>query len=372
MLSRGVPVETPFNVEFSRRPVVGYSSGGTKYTRWVTDGLPQLGKYSHLLKTPFFLYRNAEDARAGANSGGTGFLLGVALDEDKSYFIAYAITNWHVAVQLGFSTIRINCREGAPDIFEFDPAEWFFNAGSHDIAAVPIKLDGKKHDAAILQAPGYLLSQDFVEEHEVGPGDDVFMIGRFVDYDGVEVNKPAMRFGNISVMEARVRQDTGCDEPSILVDMHSRTGFSGSPVFVYRTTGSMFAEKGEFVMGHTMKLLGIHWGQFPEMWEIKKGVTKTQASDSALVTEGDYVKGFSGMTCVCPAWAIWDLLNKPELAKMRETQGQIIAANAASLPAESDVSEAAKAPPTTECNPDHREDFNSLLDAAVAGKKQGQ
>src|SRR5258707_1186988 len=65
-------------------------------------------------------------------------------------------------------------------------------------------------------------------------GDDTFMIGLFLDHAGVTTNVPSARFGNISMLpnpRATIRQSTGYDGVSYVVDMHSRTGFSGSPVF---------------------------------------------------------------------------------------------------------------------------------------------
>src|SRR5205823_82762 len=66
-------------------------------------------------------------------------------------------------------------------------------------------------------------------------------IGLFVDHDGVTTNVPSARFGNISMLpnkNATIEQPTNYRGESYVVDMHSRTGFSGSPVFVYRTFGS--------------------------------------------------------------------------------------------------------------------------------------
>lgn len=48
-----------------------------------------------------------------------------------------------------------------------------------------------------------------LEKHRIGIGDDVAMIGRFVDHDGGETNQPAARFGNISVMPTPIAQPTG-------------------------------------------------------------------------------------------------------------------------------------------------------------------
>lgn len=158
-----------------------------------------------------------------------------------------------------------------------------------------------------------------IERYEIGPGDDVFMIGRFVDHDGSQTNVPAMRFGHISIIGAPVRQPTGYGGTSTILDMNSRTGFSGSPVFVYRTHGSIFAAPNTIVSGgHLLKLLGIHWGQFPERWELRNGAgaAATGANDTLRV-DGSYVHGLSGMTCAAPASDILRVLNSPSLVAQR-------------------------------------------------------
>ena len=363
-----IPAIDPTQISFNKAPVLRYSSRGTPYTRWVSFGMPQLGQYSYLLDVPVFLYRNADDARAGVDSGGTGFFVSVQSKTRRDKCYVYVVTNWHVVCPNGCSTIRVNCKNGEPDIFEHDPAEWFFLPKFHDIAVIPIRLDGNKHQAAALNGETYIVTPDYVEAEKIGPGDDVFMIGRFIDYDGVEVNRPAMRFGNISIIDAPVKQLTGYSGQSIVVDMHSRTGHSGSPVFVYRTAGSLFAEKGQWVTGHTMKLLGIHWGQFPELWELKEGV-KEPESEAALITEGKYVKGLSGMTCVCPAWAILEVLNMPRLREIRERNDRQLEKQPGALPAEGEVTISNGELPTKDENPRHREDFSRLLDAAAKGPK---
>jgi hypothetical protein len=64
-------------------------------------------------------------------------------------------------------------------------------------------------------------------------------------------------------------------------------------------------------------LLGLQWGQFPERWELsaKPALIKSEA---ALITEGEYVRGFSGMSCVVPATDIINLLDHPDLKGPRD------------------------------------------------------
>jgi hypothetical protein len=289
--------------------------------------MPYLGQYQYLLKSVFFLYESAADAKVGAKFGGTGVIVAVHSEQwgdQRSYY--YGVTNWHVAVSGGKSVVRLNCKEGPPDVLEFDPGQWYFKPAFHDIAVIPLELDDR-HDVSFLGPSIFRRSRldvpvSAVARPEITPGEDVFMIGRFVDYDGIETNEPAMRFGNISILRAPIKQWTNYMGPSIIVDMHSRTGFSGSPVFVYRTAGSIFSrETGPFLShagsGHMIYLLGLHWGQFSEWWELGSARDARKAENSSTITNGKYVKGLSGMTCVIPAEAIWEVLDMPDLTKMR-------------------------------------------------------
>lgn len=279
--------------------------------------MPQLGQYQYLLDTVFFLYPDEEHALKGEQAGGTGFLVAVPSDENPfNFHHLYAITNWHVAVQGGSSVLRLNGKAGSPIIIPTEPHEWEFIPNSHDIAALQISLDVNQVKAEALIASSFCLAEGELPLLEINAGEDVFTLGRFVDYDGTEANSPAMRFGNISIMRARVKQPTGFAGDSIVVDMHSRTGFSGSPVFVYRTSGSIFpAEDTLLVKGHMMRLLGILWGQFPEDWDIVDG--PAQAQEQNAVLDGKRVRGWSGMSLVSPSWAITELLNVPALVAQR-------------------------------------------------------
>jgi hypothetical protein len=234
----------------------------------------------------------------------------------------HGVTNWHVACR-GSSVIRVNTKDGKAQAFDYGPDQWHFKPGGPDIAiSPPLRLDPNIHRVEAL-GPDFFLTKEEEANLEIDAADDVFMLGRFINYDGVETNKPAFRFGHISITNANILQKTGFAGRSIVVDMHSRTGFSGSPVFVYRTPGAIFARKDTLMGGgHIHKLLGIHWGQFPELWELDSGKGRVaDAEQSAhLVLDGKYVRGLSGMTCVCPTEAILELLQAPQLQHMREHQ----------------------------------------------------
>lgn len=357
---------------FERVPVTAYSSRGNPYIRWLPLRMPKLGKYQRLLKTVFFLYADKAHALAGEGYGATGFIALVPLKERPDLYHWVGVTNWHAAVRDGFSTVRINRKDGGVDIFEHSPEEWLFIPGRNDIAVIPLSLNRFVHDARGIGPSMFLTKPVNAKQRDpVDVGDDVFMAGRFIDYDGVEINKPSVRFGNISIMYAAVRQSTGYTGESIVIDMHSRTGFSGGPVFVYRTSGSHFGEipdgdieNAEMWVGHMMYFLGVHWGQFPEDWELSNRAKAEEAKrDPSLITEGKYVRGMSGMTCVLPPDAIMEALEMPELRKqLADREKQILQQEPKGAPT------AESTGLTPDENPQHREDFTRLLDAAA--KKQ--
>jgi hypothetical protein len=299
----------------------------------------------------------------------------------------YGVTNWHVACRDGFSVIRLNTRDGGIDVLEFDPAEWEFLPGRYDIAVIPLTVDKTVHRFSSVGT--YMFCHEPLQPgfpHNIGVGEDAFMVGLFVDHDDLTTNVPSARFGHVSMLpneRATIKQPTGYDGISYVLDMHSRTGFSGSPVFVYRTFGGDLTQGGlgqgypinkleihNNRVGHSgrievsgtlkdspmFKLLGIHWAQFPERWELASP-SKIAESRRHLITEGAYVEGMSGMTCVIPAWQIKEVLDMPKLKAQRDA--------AFEEKKHSGPKAESASPAATEANPTHREDFTRLLTAAV-------
>jgi hypothetical protein len=274
-----------------------------------------------------YLYKDRADAEEGKKFGGTGFLVLFPSEmfPDRAFYF-YAASNWHVVCRDGFSTIRINTIDGT-DIVEFDPAEWHF-LPEYDIAVIPMPMNVERHRAAMIPTKAFVIRDFFkinskassVQPAALGVGSDVFMIGRFIDHDGGQTNRPAARFGSISVLPAPIIQpnENKTQADSFCIDMHSRTGHSGSPVFVYRTAAAEWmTSEIDPQPGNYFGLLGIHWGQFPEDMEIKDK-KQLEGETTSLILDGKYVKGLSGMTCVLPAWIILEVLNMPKLKKLRE------------------------------------------------------
>ncbi|MEO7546999.1 MAG: serine protease, partial [Ramlibacter sp.] len=262
--------------------------------------------HDSMLDSTFFLYPNKNAAKKGEKSGGSGFFVACPSDvwpDDVTYL--YAVTNWHVAVRDGCSVIRLNTTDGKTDLFELDPSDWEFDPQGDDLAVIFLQVDESIHKTSPVPIGVIKGQREFMANNwaPLGVGDDVFMLGRFVDIDSSESNFPTARFGNVSAMSVELKQATGVIRPSILVDMHSRTGYSGSPVFVYRTPGTniaQFMEMGSYDFGKSLlMLLGVHFGQFDER------------------DRNDNVIGQSAMSGVVPATQILELLQKEKFIKMR-------------------------------------------------------
>ncbi|MGO9621154.1 MAG: hypothetical protein ACLPT6_07090 [Desulfobaccales bacterium] len=324
-----------------------------------------------LLNCAFYLYDNKTNAMSGKNYGGTGFL--VAIPSERFPHIAsyvYGVTNWHIALDQGCSVIRINKLDGTPHIYDFEPSQWEWFPNKDDIAISPLLsgLDLNIHAIKAVHIKAFV-TEKVIKENEIDIGDDVFMIGRFIDHDGGPTNAPAARFGHISVMPSPIIQPTGYMGKSYCIDLNSRGGYSGSPVFVYRTPGGNLDET--FRTGKPfsrvlsfLNLLGIHWGQFEERYPIVS--YKQLALQQSIIKEGEYAKGLSGMTCVIPADRILELLNIQKLKDKRIEEDALLETHfqETGYPPEPE-----SAIPNTE-NPQHKEDFTSLVSAAVKTKLQ--
>jgi hypothetical protein len=377
------------DLDFDEVPVTKRTTRGVPYRQWVRVGMPRIPP--DVIDTVFFLYESVEDAEAGRNPGGTGFIVQDHIPRRPFWHTPnvtrhyYAITNWHVAVSGVESppcpVIRLNTKDGTPDIVELGVDQWEFLPGKYDVAVTELnQLTHNVHRYSSIST-GMFLSETASPDVIGAVGDDVFMLGLFVDHDGVTTNVPSARFGNISMMpseKAKIEQETGYSGISYIVDMHSRSGFSGSPVFVYRTFGSdledregfrfleiemdSFRPKGGRIKTEAiLQFLGIHWAQFPEEWELRDEKRIAQGSKRRhLVRDGQFIRGMSGMTCVIPAWQVLEVLDMPKLkARREEDRKKKLNARRTSPVAER------SAHPASDANPNHREDFNSLVGAAA-------
>lgn len=335
------------------------------------------------LQTVFYLFRR--NPKTGKVEGPCGS--GVIVSRESNHAPGdhfYAVTSQH-AIQKGVTIIRVNGLDANDrphgsnaephHWIDRDPSEWQWISGGDDIAVLDITDDlealGISPRETIFTTWAIpetdFVTREFIRDVRLGPGDDGFMLGLFQPQFGGEKNRPAARFGNVSLLADRhspIEQGHRIYRPSHVFDMHSRPGFSGSPVFVYRTPANALTgikSNGSWTMDTNknifLKLLGIHSGQFPELVTLEKA---EMYAEPQPILDGDKVDIPSSMTIVCPASEISRILDMPKLTERRNAR-DIERRKKRGPRIKAEVIEAVLAPD----NPDHKEDFTSLLNAAA-------
>ena len=200
--------------------------------------------------------------------------------------------------------------------YDFPQNSWCIH-GEHDLAvhALPVNLLTHQYSIALLSLD-MLVTRSQVLSSQIGPGDDLFYVGRFMDHAGKFKNMPSVRFGSISMLpddnepidvrtDKRNRQQVG-----FLVEARSRSGYSGSPVFMYY--GKHSEEHGIVIMDvKNIRLLGVDWGHLPERVQLKD-------PDGYFDGAKRFVEVHAGMMGVVPAWFLREFIETaPELIEQR-------------------------------------------------------
>lgn len=298
-----------------------------------------------------FLFRTEAEARARSNKGGSSFFIGKTIEgseetERGRCYVPYLVSNRHVVWNAGASFASLNRRDGnPPDVIEIDQLDWHVHPRGDDVAITCMwdRFDIAIHKVTFI--PDYwFLTEPFLQEAHVGVGDEVFMIGRFVNHQGAIHNKPAVRFGSISMMvEPLWNSAVSKDQDSFAVEMRSRTGFSGAPVCMYRTVATTLTDVPQ-AHKDFHKLLGVNWGYVLDENR-----------------ENTWLNG------VAPAWKITETLEGvPALKKKHEDLSEEFHRRFKKRGA---TQTAAVSDDDLESDASHRERFNRLLSAATKSPK---
>jgi hypothetical protein len=309
---------------------------------------------------------------SGTEYGGTGFLLADRFDDQRHF--TFLVTARHVARALekyddtGF-VIRLNRRDGGSEPIEVQKVDWFYHPDeSVDLAVAHWAVDWRRFEVTYYEVGES--GHGIAPRTEVMCGDLVSIVGLFRLHAGSKRNVPFVHTGHVAVLpDASERvpirdrtTDKIIEAEVYLVEAQTLDGLSGSPVF-YHSTGTLenfpHPKNGvPLVYTSRVKLLGIYTGS----WDGEPGVIL--AADRNL--RGNK-RVPVGMGTVVPVEKLLELIREhPEVKKQREEAIQELLSQRA---ASSDS--ALSAPPATGANPQHREDFTSLLNAAARKRPQG-
>ena len=267
------------------------------------------------LNCSVYLYPSAESARDGANAGGSGFLIGLSTGVED-YEHVYVVTNKHV-IDGGNHTLRLNTPHGGFDTLDSKPDDWTV-ATDDDLAVLGLDVSerflwDRIHESQFAKEEDFRVRTGAFDT-PFGHGDDVIFIGRLISHDGKVRNRPAVRFGNISMLPDAadpVAMPFG-GQVAFLVDCRSLPGASGSAAIAYlasaRPGGVSLIGAGRGI------LLGIDCGHLPRWATVYEGDRSTKT--------GQLVEMNSGISVVIPAWRLRGLLDTDPLVSARKSDEQ--------------------------------------------------
>jgi hypothetical protein len=264
-----------------------------------------------LLQAVVYVYPSAASAMDGRAAGGTGFFVDLR-SQISGQASRYVITNRHVA-QGESRFLRINTSDGGTDVLEIPALAWVGHPDGDDIAAAGVSAIGPEWAISALDFDSLAVTTPRMEELNMGVGDEVFMLGRFISHGGIRQNQPLARFGNIAMMPGEgVLDGRQMRVEAFLVEMRSLSGFSGSPVFVYmgpatyRGDGRMMPFYSE-----TIGLMGIDTGHKLMTSTIIDRTTGQQVDPNWTVEHN------TGISIVAPVWKIREVLEEDQFRKSR-------------------------------------------------------
>jgi hypothetical protein len=254
---------------------------------------------------------------------GTGFFLGVPIGNPESpKHVSVVITALHVITDIEGAGqtpnkiyLRVNTKEGGVEHVYIPPENWIrpgiddqIKNGKVDAAVCWFPGNNSptgKYDYLLMPASNEIAFRQFLDDEDIGVGDDVFFTGLFTYHAGTERNEPIVRSGMIAAMAETISTMYG-PQHAFLVESRSMGGFSGSPVFV--TPGLMrFDEEGKLKLRPTFGssyLIGVisgHWdapedvqimGGLAERTSLNMGVAKVTAMEKVFPLIAECIEKF--------------------------------------------------------------------------------
>jgi hypothetical protein len=299
--------------------------------------VPEMPRFDNeFLDCSVYLYPSVEHAERGEKIGGSGFLVTVPAAGPGWWLLdgecpnptchhVYVVSNRHNLINQTRPkpVVRLNTHDGKTDIIPADAARWFCS-DKHDLAVLPINLR-VAYKFLCIDVRSFL-TKEIAIANDVGIGDEVFMVGRFINHEGKQRNSPTIRFGHVSMMPAEDdpvshESNPSGSQVSFLVEVHSVPGYSGSPVMVrpfptkklpavthatafenVYQTAPHFQMVAKPLIGGPW-LLGVQWGV----------LTLPDPADP----KDREKRHFTGLSGVVPAWYLREFLDSEGLKTRR-------------------------------------------------------
>lgn len=322
----------------------------------------------------FFGYVDNTPRKGGIDCIGTGFLLWHG-------GIGYLVTAKHLSHALGNDPflIRLNKHDGTSENLVADGVDWINHPDpTVDISLVPLNMESiAAYDILFMNTELVMFKPGEFGNANIGVGNFTYTIRLFHLLSGEKRSLPVCHFGTIAMLpedeKIPIVDWTDPDEKKrmfvegYLIESQSLNGLSGSPVFVRPelkinltkilgpdSDNKMPTFKPVFNVGYDgVYLLGL--------WQ---GAWEAPPDEILAVQAGNDVRVPVGMGIVVPYQRIIEVLEMPEA---KETRGRIIADHQAPAAKLDAARRGARkdAPPASDANPKHREDFMRLVSEAA-------
>jgi hypothetical protein len=314
-----------------------------------------------VLESVFYLYPSFQAAENAEHAGGCGFFILIPFERGSNNHL-YMVTNRHV-IDKGGLTARINIESDKSIPFDTDDRAWFRHPNGDDLAIILVDFPITFTCKGFTLNDRNIVTPGLIQEHDIGIGDEIYTIGRYVNHDGKQRNNPVVRFGNIAQMPVEpIKQENGHLQESYLVECRSVSGYSGSPVFVYIPPWAARPKTPGKIQSQAFGpwLLGVNWGHLNDWKPV------CDSSGRPLGNPPMKVGLNSGMMGVVPVWRLWEMLKHPKtIEKQRQAEKRILGDGPPI--ASSDSAESFPAP-DDDANPNHLPDFARLVDVAARKK----
>lgn len=288
---------------------------------------------------------------------GTAFFVTLSEKDDGT---ALLVTARHVAEKLHAPfVIRLNKKGGGAALHHIEnktDIHWCYHPTDPtiDIAVAPLALPSWSEGVAYLATS--LRGADTEAWNDIGPGDDVFVIGLFHLHHGTRENLPIVHSGKIAMMptDEKIPVD-GMDREGYLVQANAISGCSGSPVYVIRSRTIKFPAVSFIASDNRLAMLGV-WSS---SWKVNRSEIVSVRTDD---DDSTGTLAPLGMGIVTPGVRLAEILEGDELKRARQDLDKRLRGERSATPD--------SLSPTTEENPRQKEDFTSLVSAAAKKRPQ--
>lgn len=256
-----------------------------------------------------------KDEKGKAKEAGTGFFVGVKLEENPERMAVYLVTAKHMLMSkepcryYNSIVLRMNKKAGGVSLEEVSVTDKIYEHEDPtvDIAVIRMLPSEKVFDYKVIPDE-MLTTKEMFKKDNIRAGHEIFFTGLFTSFMGAERNHPIVRFGHVALItDEKISWENDCTGKKEKLDLYlieslSFGGNSGSPVFFY---APKFA------------LAGIMKGNYSQPLRIAKKTVDTSEKRTEYVPLQN-----AGIAAVVPAYRLHEILFSEELKERRKSKKQ--------------------------------------------------